>query len=541
VTRHCCAYKQQDNSDDEDDVGDNGSITADGSSHSKVEVAISEDVERYALSDSAPEPLQRCYRLLVALLQQASAPYFYQPKDPALHISYYEAVARPLALRDVAAALKEAADAVTATAAAATGGATESTTTAAVAAAVTSFVEDVRLVFANAHCVAGGGGGGAGSTGQAGSNDNLIAAADGLTMAAGGDKLSAVFERLVLDWLVDPAAPPLAALDDDVCCRCGVHHRQPAAAADPMAAAAAAATAAAAAALGGAAAAAAEQQREAAVTAAEGLLLMCDRCDLKYHLECLELPAVPDGDWFCAHCVQERSLRDVDPLIGTTLTAAIATATVAAGSAAAAVVTDVHWRHADRCLVYVLSPPADTRTTTAAAEVQLTWEQLTTAFNVPVARPRPFPLGGPVPGYKQCPSPGPSTASTLAGIPPALDPTISARAAALDSMNPEFRALGQAQAALCGEGAGESGRGERHSLLNSSINSSSNSSTHRGVQPRVRGARAWLRILSALAQSAPLVCDSLQKAMAAGLSSAGEVSCVHFEVTIEHCHCMHAV
>jgi PHD-finger len=509
VTRHCCACKQQDNSDDEDDVGENGSVTADGTSHSKVEVAISEDVERYALSDSAPDPLQRCYRLLVALLQQASAPYFYQPKDPALHISYYEAVARPLALKDVAAALKEAADAVSAAAA---GGASESTTAAAVAAAVTSFVEDVRLVFANAHCVAGGGGGGAGSTGQAGSNDNLIAAADGLTMAAGGEKLSAVFERLVLDWLVDPEAPPLAALDDDVCCRCGVHHRQPIST-DPMTAAAAAATAAAAAALGGAAAAAAEQ-REAAATAAEALLLMCDRCDLKYHLECLELPAVPEGDWFCAHCVQERSLRDVDPLIGTALSA------TAAGSATtepAAVVTDVHWRHADRCLVYVLSPTAATPTAAAptTAAVQLTWEQLTAVFNVPVTRHSPFPLGAPVPGYKQCPSPGPSTASALAGIPPALDPTISARAAALDSMNPEFRALGQAQAALCGEGAGESERGERHSLLNG---------LHRGAAPRVRGARAWLRILSALAQSAPLVCDSLQKAMAAGLSSASEVS-----------------
>lgn len=32
------------------------------------------------------------------------------------------------------------------------------------------------------------------------------------------------------------------------------------------------------------------------------------RCDAKCHLRCVDLAAVPDGDWFCSSCVSERTL-----------------------------------------------------------------------------------------------------------------------------------------------------------------------------------------------------------------------------------------
>lgn len=38
----------------------------------------------------------------------------------------------------------------------------------------------------------------------------------------------------------------------------------------------------------------------------EAHLLLCDRCDRGFHIECLNMPRVPDGDWFCAHCVRVR-------------------------------------------------------------------------------------------------------------------------------------------------------------------------------------------------------------------------------------------
>ncbi|CAM9659037.1 unnamed protein product, partial [Choristocarpus tenellus] len=35
----------------------------------------------------------------------------------------------------------------------------------------------------------------------------------------------------------------------------------------------------------------------------EGDLLCCDSCDGVYHLKCLRLSVVPDGDWFCPDCI----------------------------------------------------------------------------------------------------------------------------------------------------------------------------------------------------------------------------------------------
>lgn len=33
-----------------------------------------------------------------------------------------------------------------------------------------------------------------------------------------------------------------------------------------------------------------------------------NRCDAKCHVRCLNLTAVPEGDWFCSSCVSERTV-----------------------------------------------------------------------------------------------------------------------------------------------------------------------------------------------------------------------------------------
>ena len=37
----------------------------------------------------------------------------------------------------------------------------------------------------------------------------------------------------------------------------------------------------------------------------EDRMLLCDRCDSGYHMECLDPPLnnIPSGDWFCPECV----------------------------------------------------------------------------------------------------------------------------------------------------------------------------------------------------------------------------------------------
>lgn len=34
-------------------------------------------------------------------------------------------------------------------------------------------------------------------------------------------------------------------------------------------------------------------------------MLLCDGCPKAFHLACLGLQAVPDGDWYCAVCCDE--------------------------------------------------------------------------------------------------------------------------------------------------------------------------------------------------------------------------------------------
>mmetsp|Transcript_20082 Transcript_20082/g.41622 ORF Transcript_20082/g.41622 Transcript_20082/m.41622 type:complete len:218 (-) Transcript_20082:2184-2837(-) len=41
-----------------------------------------------------------------------------------------------------------------------------------------------------------------------------------------------------------------------------------------------------------------------------GDLILCDGCDKSYHLQCVNLREVPEGDWFCPQCTDEDSDND---------------------------------------------------------------------------------------------------------------------------------------------------------------------------------------------------------------------------------------
>ncbi|CAM9710901.1 unnamed protein product, partial [Chrysoparadoxa australica] len=89
-------------------------------------------------------------------------------------------------------------------------------------------------------------------------------------------KLSILFERLLLDWLADPAAPSLERLDDKLCSSCR-----------------------------------SDEEDESAAAMA-----VCDRCESRHHLPCVGLKRVPARDWFCVKCIAARSLGHVDLLVG---------------------------------------------------------------------------------------------------------------------------------------------------------------------------------------------------------------------------------
>ena len=123
-----------------------------------------------------PTVFCRCFKVLVALSTQTGALYFLHPMDPAKYMSYYETVAEPLAFAQLARRLRVAA--------AASRGGNAATTAPPVAFedAVQEFAAGVRHVFLNA----------------AGYNPPLT------SPWLAGRKLSAVFERLLLDWVLDP-------------------------------------------------------------------------------------------------------------------------------------------------------------------------------------------------------------------------------------------------------------------------------------------------------------------------------------------------
>ncbi|MCJ1420285.1 PHD and RING finger domain-containing protein 1 [Xylographa parallela] len=42
---------------------------------------------------------------------------------------------------------------------------------------------------------------------------------------------------------------------------------------------------------------------------ADDVLLLCDGCDLGYHLYCVDLDTVPEGEWFCDDCILNRVIE----------------------------------------------------------------------------------------------------------------------------------------------------------------------------------------------------------------------------------------
>ena len=119
----------------------------------------------------------RCFKVLVALSTQTGALYFLHPMDPAKYMSYYETVAEPLAFAQLARRLR-----VAAAAAASSAKGVTAAPPVAFEDAVQEFATGVRHVFLNA----------------AGYNPPLT------SPWLAGRKLSAVFERLLLDWVLDP-------------------------------------------------------------------------------------------------------------------------------------------------------------------------------------------------------------------------------------------------------------------------------------------------------------------------------------------------
>ncbi|CAM9994119.1 unnamed protein product, partial [Discosporangium mesarthrocarpum] len=237
------------------------------------------------LPKRAPRVLHRCFAVLRALASQPSVSYFMEPVDPARNASYFDTIVKPLALSDVGHALRASAtelarrvkqnhrrrrlienegtlgaraDASSAAAKGITANKTktdqptiregeegETVSSKVVSSeAVSEFIRGVRLVLRNATAC------------HAPLTPTWLAA----------EKLGCVFERLLMDWVLDPKAPPVKELDDDLCRSCLDHSSDH----------------------------------------ADDLQLMCDRCDAKYHLKCLGMYSVPAGDWFCIGCVGER-------------------------------------------------------------------------------------------------------------------------------------------------------------------------------------------------------------------------------------------
>lgn len=49
----------------------------------------------------------------------------------------------------------------------------------------------------------------------------------------------------------------------------------------------------------------------------EDRMLLCDRCDLGFHLECLTPPLeqVPDGYWYCNECAGDADFREIQLIL----------------------------------------------------------------------------------------------------------------------------------------------------------------------------------------------------------------------------------
>mmetsp|Transcript_18552 Transcript_18552/g.27564 ORF Transcript_18552/g.27564 Transcript_18552/m.27564 type:complete len:1268 (-) Transcript_18552:75-3878(-) len=191
----------------------------------------------------APELIRRCLALLRNLCATGPADPFIFPVDPQTNPGYYESVLRPMCLREVGKQLQASAKKYI------EGGTLD------LPSVVAKFARNVRLVIQNCSCY-----------GNAGP-----------MIIAGGDEMSRIFERLLLDWVLAPeeSLPKLEVLDDEKCVE--VHESDD-----------------------------------------DSVVLLCDSCEGKYNLGRLNPPleSVPKGDWFCPRCVSARSWESLDPRIG---------------------------------------------------------------------------------------------------------------------------------------------------------------------------------------------------------------------------------
>ncbi len=410
-------------------------------------------IEVEGISDS----IKRCCRLILSLVQHPLGSPLIERVDPSSNNGYYDMVTRPLALRDIVDNLLNAVSRETSSAttdANTTNGGEE-------AAAgplknddiVTLIVADVRHIFANALWFGG-------------PSSSLWECAT---------KLSFVFERLVFDWVVEPKAPSPDVLDDKLCQTCFSISFSSSSSAS-----------------GGAASpsppptsresppplTASQGDLLVAANDAEQQLLVCIRCEAKHHIKCAGVKRVPNGGWFCSNCISEKSLRDIDPLVGTI--ASLKTPSSNEEKHQTFIIKDVSWS-ADG-YAYVLQPafPSISRgspslcTDNPRESTYVLGSDLRSAFDLDaeaIANPSPRYLGIDTPGYAGW---GGGTILPHSGrLPLGLNPLICFHASELDSTNPEFAAVGQAMAVLL---SGESTSAQM-------------------------GGKAWLAILSALSQA----------------------------------------
>jgi Bromodomain len=137
---------------------------------------------------SAPEVIRRCLAVLRALAVSGPADPFLYPVDPQTNPGYYDAVLRPMCLREAGKQLKDAVKLYDRM--------NENTE---------DFLEDVVVRFGRNIRLIG--------------HNSLTYANAGPTVIAAGTELLRLFERLLLDWVLAPqnALPPLESLDDEKC------------------------------------------------------------------------------------------------------------------------------------------------------------------------------------------------------------------------------------------------------------------------------------------------------------------------------------
>ncbi len=460
---------------------------------------------------------KRCCRLIMNLVLHPLSSPLIERVDPSSNTGYYDMVTRPLALRDVADYLVNAVSLESSSSANDANGKQEGISTSGpllngggggdMSSSVhsysnscddvtTTIVTDIRHIFANALWFGG----------------------EGSRLWECATTLSFIFERLVFDWIVDPKSPSPDVLDDTLCqtCFC-ISFSSAAAAADSSSSSSPPPRNIAtptppppdvAGAQGG--------DQVADTNDAVQQLLVCVRCDAKHHIKCARVKRVPHGDWFCSNCISEKSLRGIDPLVGTTVKYLKPKSNKGYSSTTEEdeedenvnfIIKDVSWT-ADE-FAYSLEPvfPSSSRGWLCSSHpgggnpcgsgesvmYVLESDLRSSAFELDteaIDSPSPRHLGVDTPGYAGW---GGGTVLPHSGhLPLGLNPLICCQASELDSTNPEFAAVGEAMAVL--------------------LSRQSSSAT--------LGGKEWLAVLSALSQASVGLSEALSRSLMEWESSA---------------------